>query len=207
MKILIADDDPVSRRLLEDSLADLDHDVTVVCDGREAWSHLMEQRYDVVVSDWMMPEIDGVELCRRLRARTGDPFCYVMLITSRDTTDDVVEGITAGANDFMTKPWKREEFRARLCAAERVVQLERTLASRVAELQKALEEVATLKEILPICMYCKNIRDDEQAWQKIDDYIQKEGLASFTHAICPDCYEGQVQPMLKEMHDRNRKAS
>lgn len=206
MKILIADDDPVSRRLLDECVSDLDHDVTIVCDGREAWTKLMAERFDVVVSDWMMPKIDGIDLCRRLRARTSEPFCYVMLLTSRDTTDDVVEGITAGANDFMTKPWKREEFRARLCAAERVVQLERTLAKRVADLQRALDEVATLKEILPICMYCKNIRNDQQAWDKIDDYLQREGLASFTHAICPPCYEDEVQPMLKEMHDRNKKA-
>jgi DNA-binding response OmpR family regulator len=207
LRILIAEDDPVARRVLEDTVGGIGHEVSVACDGREAWDHLQGERFDAFVSDWEMPGIDGVELCRRLRARTGEPFCYVLLVTMRDRTEDVVEGILAGANDFMTKPYERAELEARLCAAERVVQLERTLAAKVRHLEQALEQVATLRRLLPICMYCKSIRNDQEAWDRIEDYLHKEGVANFTHAICPDCYEKEVRPMLSDMKERwNKKA-
>ena len=206
MKILIADDHVIARRILEEAIGDLGHDVTVVCDGREAWDELSIARYDVVISDWVMPRIDGIELCRRLRARKGEPFIYVMLVSARNSSEDIVKGIMAGANDFITKPVERSELRARLHAAERMVDLERSLAGRLIDLERALEEVATLRSLLPICMYCKSIRNDQQAWDDIEEYLRRHANAECTHSICPDCYTTHVQPMLDEMQ-RGKKAS
>lgn len=208
MKILIAEDDAVTRRALEDILSGLGHDVQAVGDGRQAWDRLQAERYDVLLSDMEMPGIDGVELCRRVRKRTGEPFCYVLLLTVQDRTEDAVAGILAGANDFVTKPSERAELEARLRAAERVIELERTLAAKERHLEQALEQVATLRRLLPICMYCKSIRNDQEAWDRIEDYLHREGVADFTHAICPDCYEKEVRPMLADMQERwDKKAS
>ncbi len=204
MKILIADDDAVARRVLESAVGDMGHEVVVVNDGREAWEHLRSNRVDVLISDWVMPHIDGLELSRRLRARTDEPFTYVMLVTARSATDDVVRGIMAGANDFLTKPCERTELRARLHAAERMVELERSMAGRLVELERALDEVATLKQLLPICMYCKSIRNDQQAWDDIEEYLRRHANADCTHAICPTCYEDRVQPMLDELHESKK---
>ena len=202
MRILIADDQVIARRILEEAVSNLGHEVTVVCDGREAWDEISEKRFDVVISDWVMPRIDGIELCRR----TNERFTYFMLVSARNSTEDVVQGIMAGANDFMSKPIERAELRARLHAAERMVDLERSLAGRLFDLERALEEVATLRSLLPICMYCKSIRNDKQVWDDIEDYLRQHANAECTHSICPDCYVKHVQPMLDEMH-REKKAS
>lgn len=180
------------------------HDVHVVGDGQEAWERLQSLRFDVLMTDWVMPELDGLDLCRQLRARADLPFLYVMLVSSRSSTADVVAGIMAGANDFLTKPYERAEVRARLHAAGRVVELERSLAERVRELEQALHEVATLRRLLPICMYCKSIRNDEQAWDDIEEYLHHHANADCTHSICPSCYENRVQPMLDELHSGKR---
>jgi len=203
MKILIADDDAVARRVLQSAIGTLSHEVTVVEDGRAAWEHLRAERYDVLISDWVMPHIDGLELCRRVRARSGEAYTYVILVSARNATEDVVRGIMAGADDFLVKPCATSELRARLHAAERVVKLERSLAGRLADLERALDEVASLKKLLPICMYCKSIRNDQQAWDNIEEYLREHAHADLTHSICPTCYESRVRPMLDEMHEEH----
>jgi sigma-B regulation protein RsbU (phosphoserine phosphatase) len=199
MHVLIAEDDPVSRRILQDAVSGAGHEVTLVGDGREAWRRIEAEHFDLVISDWVMPEMDGLELCRRLRARADAPFCHVMLLTSRNSTEDIVTGIMAGANDFVTKPFDRAVLIARLHAAERVIDLERSLAARVTQLEEALHEVATLRRLLPICTYCKSIRNDEQAWNDIEEYFHKHAQTDFTHSICPTCYEGRIRPMLDDL--------
>ncbi len=198
MRVLIAEDDAVSRCVLEDAVTAAGHEVTLAEDGQAAWTKLEEEAFDLVISDWVMPQMDGLELCRRVRARENAPFCHIMLVTSRNATEDIVRGIMAGANDFITKPVDRAVLTARLYAAKRVIDLERSLASRVAELEEAIHEIATLRTLLPICTYCKSIRDDEQAWADIEEYFHKHEQTDFTHSICPPCYENRIRPMLDE---------
>ncbi len=200
MKVLIVDDDPVARRVLEEAMGGLGHEVCVACDGDEAWERLQREPVDVLITDWVMPTLDGIELCKRVRAREDAGFTYVMLVTSRSEADDVVAGIMAGADDFLTKPYERAVLRARLHAAARVVELERSLARRVTELEEALHEIATLRRLLPICMYCKSIRNDEQAWDDIEEYLREHANADCTHSICPPCYDERVRPMLDDLH-------
>ena len=137
MKILIADDDAVSRRLLQSYLEKWGHEVTVAEDGDAAWRAFEAEPFPIVISDWMMPGMDGVELVRRIRGHERAGYVYTVLVTARAQKEDVVEGMEAGADDFVTKPFDRDELRVRLRAGERIVQLERELAAaraRLAEL-------------------------------------------------------------------------
>src|SRR5581483_6762379 len=141
-RILIAEDDPVSRRVLESTLRRWGYEVVVTADGEEAWAAL--QAVDappLVVLDWMMPGLDGLEVCRRLRTRPAATAPYVVLLTARTRREDVVQGLEAGADDFVGKPFDREELRARLNVGVRMVALQQKLAARVRELEEAMSRV------------------------------------------------------------------
>ena len=208
MRILVADDDPGTRLVLSTQLTDFGHEVEVAEDGQAAWESFQRQPFDALVLDWMMPRMDGPDLARLVRADADRPFCFILMLTSRSTTEDLVEGIAAGADDFMTKPFDKDELRARLHAAERVIALERRLARKIDDLEQALSEVKTLRGLLPICMYCHSIRDDRDIWERIEEYIAQHSEANFTHSICPGCYEERVKPMLSELKkDAEKKAS
>jgi len=143
MKVLVADDDPVSRRLLETYLARWDYEATVATNGAEAWALFQKDDFPLVLTDWMMPEMDGVDLVRKIRASDRGTLCYAILVTSKSQKEDLVEGMEAGADDFVSKPFDRDELRVRLREGERTVRLERTLADQnlaLREAQAALEE-------------------------------------------------------------------
>jgi len=136
MKVLIAEDDPVSRRLLESYLKKWGHDVVVAVNGGEAWRQFEQQEFPLVISDWMMPEVDGLELVRRIRGHQRPGYAYIILVTEKSQKEDIVAGMDAGADDFVTKPFDRDELHARLRAGERIVALER----RLEEQNRALRE-------------------------------------------------------------------
>lgn len=148
MKILIAEDEPISLRSLERQLGRWGHDVTAAADGAEAWQAFQEGEFDVVVSDWEMPEITGVELIRLIRGAPDRAFVYIIMLTGRTQTDDLVKGIAAGADDFLTKPFEKAELEVRLLAGERLVRLERALTHRSEELQAAQGELQALADKL-----------------------------------------------------------
>src|ERR671912_176532 len=145
MKVLIADDEPVSRRLLQNYLQKWGHDVTVAQDGAEAWRLFGAGGFAVVITDWEMPEMDGVELVRRIRAASasGPGYVYTILLTAKSQKEDLVEGMEAGADDFLTKPFDRDELRVRLRAGERIIRLEQNVReTKVALIQT--EKLASL---------------------------------------------------------------
>ncbi|MFB3922203.1 MAG: response regulator transcription factor [Terriglobia bacterium] len=197
MRILIGEDDPVTRRVLEIYLTRWGYEVVVACDGTQAWENL--QRPDpprILILDWMMPGVSGVELCKRVRQSPSLVPSYLIILTARSDADDVVLGLDSGADDYVTKPFNREELRARVKGAERVVALQQKLAERVQDLEAALGKVKQLQGLLPICSYCKKIRDDKNYWQQVEQYISKHSEIQFSHGICPDCYEVHVKPSL-----------
>ena len=112
---------------------------------------------------------------------------YLVLLTSRSAKEEVAEGLEAGADDYVTKPFDRAELVARIAVGQRVLSLESRLADRVTELENALSEVRKLKRLLPICMFCKRIRDDQAYWREVDEYIHVETGTDFSHSVCPDC--------------------
>jgi len=198
MKILIAEDDDVSRRVLQLTLAATGHDVITTKNGAEALSILEgEIPPPLAILDWMMPDLDGLEVCRRARQLSSATHVYIILLTAKSEKADIVTGLDAGANDYITKPFDRQELRARVRVGETVVKLQQNLAARVEELEVALGKVKQLQTILPICSYCKHIRDDQNYWQQVETYISDHTDTQFSHGICPDCYELVVKPQLE----------
>jgi sigma-B regulation protein RsbU (phosphoserine phosphatase) len=204
MKVLIAEDDPLSRRLLEATLSKLGYEVVVAVDGAQAWALLQRQDApSLAILDWMMPELDGVEICRRVRNLPTATPPYLMLLTAKSEKTDVVVGLDAGANDYLTKPFDRSELRARIQVGAHVLELQKTLVGRVQELEDALSQVKQLQGLLPICSYCKKIRDEQNYWQRVETYLSEHAQVVFSHGICPDCYSTVVQPQLDEMKRTN----
>jgi DNA-binding response OmpR family regulator len=188
MRILIAEDDPVSRRLLQAALVKWGYEVVVTTNGKEAWETLQQPGApSLLVLDWLMPETDGVEVCRQARETPALKSAYIILLTSRGSKEDIVQGLQAGADDYVTKPFDHGELRARVQVGSRVVQLQSALADRVKELEEAIANVKQLQGLLPICSYCKKIRDDGNYWHRVESYIAGHANVRFSHGICPDC--------------------
>ena len=190
MKVLIAEDDKTSRHVLESVLEKWGYEVVVAEDGTQAWQVL--QGSDVppmAILDWMMPGIDGAELCRRERALERSPRTYIILLTALGKKEHIVAGLEAGADDHVTKPFDGDELWARVRVGERMLELQVKLAERVEALEEALSHVQTLQGILPICMHCHKIRTDSDAWQRLEEYIQRHADVKFSHGLCPECLD------------------
>jgi DNA-binding response OmpR family regulator len=179
---MIAEDDPVVRHFLRSVLTRLGHEVTDAHDGLEAW-HLYQREYvPIVISDWLMPGLDGLDLCRSIRGGHHGKYTYVILVTALEGKSRYMEGMDAGADDFLTKPVDTEELAARLRVADRVLSLQ--------------EEVKHLRGLLSTCMYCKRIREGE-SWVPFETYISRRSEASFSHGVCPECLETRLKPELE----------
>jgi DNA-binding response OmpR family regulator len=192
MRILIAEDDRISRRFLEHSLASWGYDVVSTSDGDAAWAALSAaDAPGLAVLDWVMPGLQGTEICQRVRQRPQDIPTYVILLTARSAKEDIVNGLRAGADDYLTKPFDAEELRARVQVGVRLLELQQRLATQVDELAQALAHVKKLRGLLPMCAWCKKIRNDSNYWQQLEVYISEHSEAQFSHGICPACYEEQ----------------
>lgn len=198
MRVIIAEDDAVSRKILETLLRNWGHEVTTTRDGEAAWNVLMEPGApSLAILDIMMPGIDGLELCRRVRQSPNTIPPYIILLTANHGVPEIVKGLEAGANDYLTKPYDRDELRVRVQVGVRIIELQTTLAERVEQLEVALAHVKQLEGILPICSYCKKIRNDSNHWQHVETYVADHSAAEFSHSICPVCYENTVKPQLE----------
>jgi phosphoserine phosphatase RsbU/P len=200
MKILIADDDKVTRRMLEVLLTEWGYETQVACDGLGAWQLLQgNDAAKLAILDWLMPGIDGLEICRRVRQLPTRHPTYLILLTVKGNRQDIVTGLQGGADDYITKPFDPEELQARVHTGYRIVELQGSLNDQVKRLEDALSRVKQLHGLLPICCYCKNIRDDQDYWQRVDDYLAAHSDVRFTHGICPSCYRERVEPELERM--------
>lgn len=141
MRILVAEDERISRASLTRQLEALGHSVTCAEDGEAAWGQFQPGTFDMVITDWEMPNVSGVELIRRIRRASAGAYVYIIMLTSRSNKSDLVEGIEAGADDFISKPFDREELRVRMLAGERIIRLERTLSEQNVRLQQAHDRI------------------------------------------------------------------
>jgi phosphoserine phosphatase RsbU/P len=190
MRILTADDDPMLRHGLSVQLRRWGYDPIVCATGEEARAVLRAPDPPrIALLDRTMPGAGGIELCAEIRADAALRSIYVMLLTAADTRDDILSGLDGGADEYLTKPLDWEMLRARLKTAARIVALQHDLALRVAELQDALASVKQLSGLLPMCSYCKRIRDDGDYWQQLETYLSHHSEAEFSHGICPSCLE------------------
>ena len=188
MKILIAEDDPVSAKILQFTLENAGHEVVVAGNGQLAWEIFDKDPVRVIVSDWMMPLLDGLELCVKIRARPKTEYTYFILLTAIHTgRENLRKAMDAGVDDFLAKPLDREGIIMRLRVAERIVDF--------------TKQIKLLKDLIPICMYCKKIRNDENYWQGVESYIAQQTGSNFSHGICPDCFEKHVKmlPMSSDL--------
>jgi DNA-binding response OmpR family regulator len=206
MKILVAEDQTVSRRILEASLRKWGYEVEGVENGTRAWEILQgEEAPQLAILDWLMPGMDGIEICRQIRLRPQTQPVYIILLTARSGREDMIRGLEAGADDYITKPFDRDELRARVQVGIRVLELQGALAHRVRQLEDALSRVKQLQGLLPICSYCKKIRNDRNYWQQVEGYISERTEAQFSHGICPECYAQYVQPELDRLQSLTEK--
>ena len=164
MKVLIAEDEAVSRLILQRSVVACGHDCLVAQDGAEAWAFFEQDPVDVVISDWLMPGLDGLQLCRRVRAHPRDSYTYFVLLTSRSDKEHMVTGLEAGADDYLTKPLDRDELQARLIAAERVTSLYRQLAAQKGELERLNRQLARQARTDPLT----GLGNRLQLWEDLD---------------------------------------
>jgi DNA-binding response OmpR family regulator len=185
MKILIAEDDFISRKVLRLTLQQLGHEVLVADDGSQAWNMFDQEPVRVIISDWMMPNLDGLGLCQRVRERPRTPYTYIIFLTAAHTAgDDYSQAIASGVDDFLTKPLDCELLRTRLYVAERIL--------------RYTTEINLLQDIIPICVYCHRIRDGADYWERVDAYIHSRTGARFSHGACPACYEKQMKILTAE---------
>src|SRR5574337_1092851 len=141
MRILIVDDDVDMRRLLLGTLKKWGYDVVPASDGAEAWQILQNESISFVITDWIMPNLDGLELCRRIREGRFSRYIYVILLTAKHAKDELIKGMEAGADDFLIKPFNAGELKVRIRAGERVVKLENDLEEQNRKLQEAYSRI------------------------------------------------------------------
>ncbi len=187
-QILIAEDDAPSRRLIEASLTRAGYEVVTTATGDEALGILdTPDPPRLVILDWLMPGRDGIDICRDIRSWETSAYIYVMLVTTKTSAEDVVRGLEAGADDYLTKPYDPQELRCRVANGMRILALQSALSSKINELEQALAHVQHLQGLLPICMYCKMIRDDKDTWHRLETYIERNSDAMFSHSLCENC--------------------
>ena len=192
VKILTVEDDTLARAILRQALHRLGHEAVEASDGGSALEMLNKNEgVRVVVSDWTMPNSDGLALCRQIRARVGAEYTYFILLTARDATkDNQAMAADAGVDDFLTKPLDFAELWMRLRVAERIL--------------RYTTQVRQLEEMLPICSYCKKIRDDQNYWRQLEGYISERTGSDFSHSVCPDCYQRVLVPELKQLQSATK---
>ena len=191
--VLIADDDKLTLNVVNDVLARAGYDVLTATDGDLAWKKLQQSKAQLAILDWVMPGMEGIEICRRAQNEPKLANRYFILLTGKDTTEDLVAGLQSGASDYLRKPFEEAELLARVEVGIRFIELERKLAERVDELETALAQVKRLEGLLPICSYCKRIRNEQDYWERVDNYISQHANVRFSHNICPECYDKYVK--------------
>ena len=182
MKILIVEDNSVSAAVLEAALVKLGHQPTRAPDGIMGWDTFQCDPVRVVVSDWLMPGLDGLELCKRIRERGGEYVYFILLSAQESSGGNLEQAIEAGVDDFLHKPVKIDELRMRLHVAARILNYS--------------TQVQQLESFIPLCSYCKKVRDDKNYWSQIESYINTRTGSKFSHGVCPDCYDQVLVPQM-----------
>jgi DNA-binding response OmpR family regulator len=183
MRILIAEDDTMSRLILKRTLEKLGHEVIAATDGATAWAVFLGQDVPVLITDRNMPGMDGLELCRRIRAQNRKKYTYIIIITGSDTGSGFLTAMDAGADDYTVKPFVEEQLAARLRVAQRILRLQ--------------EEIKELR--IRTCCYCGNMLDENGHWGPGDPSVEKFRNVALSHGICPACWESRVKPQIENL--------
>ncbi|MDX2109784.1 MAG: response regulator [Verrucomicrobiota bacterium] len=188
MRILVAEDDLISRKLLCTTLEQFGYSVEAYENGADAWAAYNTKPFRVIVSDWLMPGIDGLDFCRQVRQRANTDYTYFILLTANiQGKESYLHAMAAGIDDFLAKPLDRDQIWMRLRVAERIL--------------RYTTQISQLESMLPICSYCKKVRNDNNYWQQVESYIGERTGTYFSHSVCPDCLENVVKPQLDALRN------
>ncbi len=187
-KVLVVDDERINIQVIAGALAD-QFDVLSAESGFEAISMVKEHQPDLILLDVMMPEMSGFETCQLIKAEPAFADIPVIFITALDRGQGEAQGLELGAVDYIMKPFDVGLVVLRVTNHLRLKHQRDLLASRNRELEEALARVKRLEGIISICMYCKQIRSEDQSWQQLERYISEHSDALFSHGICPHCFE------------------
>ncbi len=192
-RILVVDDEQINIQLISGALAG-EYEIITALDGYDAITQLKDNSVDLILLDVMMPEISGFDVCKIIKSNPLYIDIPTIFLTALDTREGARSGLEMGAIDYVTKPFDLDLLKLRVRnhieAKERndLVREQRDLLARQKEeLEAALERVKLLEGIIPICAYCKKIRNDQQSWQQLETYISAHSEAVFSHGACPDC--------------------
>ncbi len=202
--ILIVDDTPANLRLLSGMLGEQGCKVRLAPNGKLALMNAQAAPPDLILLDIKMPGMNGYEVCEELKADPRTRDIPIIFISALDLTEDKVKAFTFGGVDYVTKPFQVEEVLARVETHLKLSELQKQLTERVRELEEALAKVNKLEGLLPICSYCKRVRDDQDYWHRVESYIEARSEALFSHGICPDCYEEHITPQLEASRRRRK---
>ena len=190
VRVLVAEDNERARTALVFLLERHGYEAVVANDGQAALRILLAANSpQIALLDWEMPLLDGLHVCSAVRSIPHRPYVYIVMVTARDSAADMLAAFSAGVDDFLSKPVDIAQLLARMRCGERVLALEERCAQRIVDLEKAHAEVSQLKLLLPICMYCKKVREDGDYWQEIETYLREQTGTKFSHGICPSCLE------------------
>jgi DNA-binding response OmpR family regulator len=185
MKLLIAEDDPFFRRLLQQVLAS-EYELSLVEDGSQALETLQSAASPrLAILDLFMPLMSGPQVCRKVR-ELGVPDRYLMILTAKNSAADILWGLRAGADDYVTKPFDPEELRARVRVGRRVIELQDELKAKEALLGESIERQREMSQLLPICLSCHKVRSDAGYWLEVERYVEQHA-ASACAGPCPWC--------------------
>jgi len=206
IKVLVVEDDPFFQRVLTKRLLAEGYQVSAASDGREGMKAIVSFEPDLVISDWMMPEVDGLELCQSVKTGLKEAAPYFILLTAKGEISNKLLALDTGADDYLVKPCDQGELMARVRAGLRIVLLTQELRATVeslhvanSELQSVRAEVERLaNESLPICAFCRKVRDADGEWHTLEDYVAHHQQADFTHGICPTCRAEQYPAIAPE---------
>jgi DNA-binding response OmpR family regulator len=187
MKVLVVDDDPVLRMVVAAGLKALKHEVVAVDGGTKAWELLKKDHFPVVVTDWVMPDMNGIQLTQSLRATPRANYSYVIMLTGHGSREDLLTAIRAGVDAFLIKPLDGAMLEAQL-----------TIAARIVGLQ---DHAKRLEQIMTVCSYCKRVRDGQHGgdWVDMEQYVKQEFKTLPSHTFCPNCFHEKVEPEMKQL--------
>lgn len=187
-KILVVDDNTANIDVMLTFLEMEGYDISIATSGKMALHVTKHDLPDLILLDVMMPDMDGFETCRELKKDPKTAAIPIIFVTAKKETTDIVQGFQSGGVDYISKPYRQEEVLSRVNTHLQLRHLMETQKQLINELNQALNEVKTLKGILPICSYCKKIRDDKGLWHQMEKYIATRSETEFSHGICEECY-------------------
>ncbi len=196
--VLIVDDVETNIEVLANLLSEQSYQIAFATSGEQALAMVQDLDPELILLDIMMPGMDGLEVCRRLKHSRETRETPIIFLTARTEIEDIVKGFEAGAVDYVTKPFQSVELLARVRTHLELKEARDARDRLIRELREALERVRVLSGLLPICSFCKKIRDDKGYWEQVEVYITEHSDARFSHGICPACAEKHFPELIED---------